>query len=46
MKIDYKALRKINPEAARMVVLEYLKAYGGNIADCARVLWYPKSGCL
>lgn len=36
-RIDYKALRKINPEAARMAVLEYLKNNGRNIADVARV---------
>lgn len=35
MKIDYKALRKVNPQAARLAVLEYLKTNGGNIADCA-----------
>lgn len=34
--IDYKQLRKINPQAARQVVLEYLKANGGNIARTAR----------
>lgn len=37
MKIDYKSLRKINPEAARMAVLEYLKANGGNVAEVARI---------
>ena len=37
MKIDYKALRKINPEAARMAVLEYFKTSGGKVTDCARV---------
>jgi len=37
MKIDYKTLRKINPEAARMAVLEYLKTKGGKVADCACV---------
>ena len=37
MKINYKSLRKINPEAARMAVLEYLKANGGNVAEVARV---------
>lgn len=35
--IDYKMLRKINPETARMAVLEYLDSNGGNIADCACV---------
>src|SRR4030042_6022619 len=37
MKIDYKALRKINPEAARMAVLEYFKTNGGKVTDCAPV---------
>jgi len=36
-RIDYKILRKINPEAARQAVLEYLKTNGRNIADAARV---------
>lgn len=36
MKIDYKALRKINPEAARLAVVEYLKSNGGNVSDCAK----------
>ena len=31
--IDYKMLRKINPETARMAVLEYLDSNGGNITD-------------
>ncbi len=35
-KIDYKKLRSINPEAARVAVLEYLYSNGRNIADCAR----------
>lgn len=35
--INYKALRKTNPETARMAVLEYLKSNGRNIADAARV---------
>lgn len=35
--IDYKMLRKINPETARMAVLEYLDSNGGNITDCGRV---------
>lgn len=34
--IDYKQLRRINPQAARQAVLEYLKADGGNIARTAR----------
>jgi transposase len=41
--IDYKALRKINPEAARMAVLEYRKTNGGNIADAARVFGINRS---
>jgi len=36
-RIDYKVLRKVNPEAARQAVLEYLKTNGRNIADAARV---------
>ena len=36
-RIDYKTLRKINPEAARVAVLHYLDTNGGNIADAARV---------
>ena len=36
-RIDYKALRKVNPEAARLAVLEYLKTNGGNISDAARL---------
>lgn len=35
-RIDYKTLRKINPEAARIAVLSYLKTNRGNIADTAR----------
>ena len=34
--IDYKTLRKINPQAARIAVLEYLKTNRGNIAGTAR----------
>jgi putative transposase len=37
LRIDYKALRKTNPEAARQAVLEYLKTNGGNKADAARL---------
>lgn len=36
MKIDYKKLRQLNPETARLAVLEYLSSNGGNISDCAR----------
>jgi transposase len=34
-RIDYKQLRKINPEAARKAVLEYLSSNGHNIAATA-----------
>lgn len=34
--IDYKTLRKINPEAARAAVLEYFASNRENIAECAR----------
>jgi hypothetical protein len=36
-KIDYKQLRKINPEAARRAVLEYLRSNGHNISQTALV---------
>jgi len=36
-KIDYKQLRKINPETARRAVLEYLKSNGHNISQVALV---------
>jgi len=36
VRIDYKALRKINPEAARQAVLEYLASCGRNVAATAR----------
>ena len=35
--IDYKQLRKINPEAARQAVLDYLESTSGNISQTARV---------
>lgn len=35
--IDYKRLRKINPEAARTAVLEYLQSNRGNISGCAKI---------
>ncbi|MBI4999449.1 transposase [Candidatus Gottesmanbacteria bacterium] len=34
--IDYKQLRKLNPQAARTAVLEYLRSNGRNIAGTAR----------
>ena len=36
-RIDYKQLRKINPEAARKAVVEYLKTNGHNISQTALV---------
>ncbi len=36
-KIDYKQLRRINPETARRAVLEYLKSNGHNISQTALV---------
>ena len=35
VRTDYKALRKINPEAARKAVLDYLKTNNQNISDAA-----------
>jgi transposase len=35
--IDYKSLRAINPQAARLALLEYLKSNGGNVSEAARV---------
>lgn len=35
--INYKRLRRINPEAARTAVLEYLQARRGNISETAKV---------
>ena len=37
IRIDYKQLRKMSPEAAREAVLQYLDTNGGNKADAARV---------
>ncbi len=36
-KIDYKQLRRINPEAARKAVLEYLKTNNRNISEAALI---------
>lgn len=36
VRIDYKTLRAINPEAARRAVLEYLASTGGKVAETAR----------
>ncbi|MEM3434163.1 MAG: hypothetical protein QXI12_08310 [Candidatus Methanomethyliaceae archaeon] len=35
-RIDYKKLRRINPEAARRAMLEYLKSNGHNISQGAQ----------
>jgi len=35
--ISYKELRKINPEAARLAVLEYLRANELNISETAKI---------
>jgi len=36
-KIDYKQIRKINPEAARRAVIEYLRTNGHNISQAALI---------
>ena len=36
--VDYKVLRRINPQAARCAVLEYLTACGRNVAETARTV--------
>jgi len=36
-RISYKQLRKINPQAARQAVVEYLKTNGHNISNAAQV---------
>ena len=42
-KIDYKQLRKVNPEAARLAVLEYLGTNGHNISQAASVFGISRS---
>ena len=42
-RIEYKALRKVSPETARLAVLEYLKTNRGNISDAARVFGINRS---
>jgi transposase len=42
-RIDYKALREVNPEAARLAVLEYLKTNGGNRSEATRVFGINRS---
>jgi transposase len=42
-RIDYKALRKVNPETARLAVLEYHKTNGGNVSDTARTFGINRS---
>ncbi len=36
IKINYKKLRAINPEAARVAVLDYLSSNGGNVMDASK----------
>jgi len=42
-KIDYKQLRRINAEAARQAVLEYLKTNGHNISEAASTFGINRS---
>ena len=42
-RIDYKQLRGINPQAARLAVLEYLKTNKGNVSDTAVVFGINRS---
>ena len=42
-KIDYKQLRRINPEAARQAVIEYLKTNGRNISEAASTFGVNRS---
>ena len=42
-KIDYKQLRKINPEAARLAVLEYLKTNGHHVSQAAFIFGINRS---
>lgn len=37
VRIDYKKLRQISPETARMAVVEYLSSNGGNVLGCSKV---------
>jgi len=41
--IDYKQLRKVNPQAARLAVLSYLESVDGNISRTARVFGINRS---
>lgn len=34
--LDYKKLKQISVQAARVAVLEYLSSNGGNVSECAR----------
>jgi len=36
VRIDYRSLRAVNPETARLAVLEYLDSCGHNVAETAR----------
>ena len=42
-RIDYKTLRKINPEAARQAVVQYLESNGGLVTDAARMFAINRS---
>ncbi len=42
-KIDYKQLRKVNPEAARLALPEYLRTNGHNISQAASVFGISQS---
>ena len=43
VRIDYKGLRKLSPETARMAVLQYLKRNGHNVSDASRVFGINRS---
>src|SRR5215469_1824608 len=38
IRLDYKELREISPQAARRAILQVLKSVDGNVAECARLL--------
>lgn len=38
IRLDYRELREISPQAARRAILQVLKATGGNVAETARLL--------
>ena len=41
-RIEYRVLREVNPEAARLAVLEYLRTNGGNKSDAARAFGFTR----